>query len=52
MWGSVGYKQANSIYSAEIENRIKSASRPGAGMGLMIPRGRDATPARRRTTRR
>ena len=30
-WESIRYKQANSLYSAEINNRIEGALRPGAG---------------------
>ena len=29
-WGSIQYKQANSIYSVRIKNRINGASSPGA----------------------
>jgi len=32
-WGSIRYKQADNIYSAEIKNGIKGALRPSARMG-------------------
>jgi len=35
-WGSIRYKQANNIYSAEIKNQIKGALRPRACTGLTV----------------